>query len=111
MISKIPNDPHFAIVTEVSVTIPGDERSRTHPGHGYPESTETYIKYESFTDRAKWEERIAHYTTGYGRKEFRAFCVNPVKVSIKLDLSGMSLDEHGRAVIRDEDGKIIGVQG
>jgi hypothetical protein len=37
MISRIPNGPHFAIVTECSVTIPGDERSRTH--HGYDGSS------------------------------------------------------------------------
>lgn len=38
----------FAAITTTSVTIPGDERSRTNPGHGYPEHTETYTKFREF---------------------------------------------------------------
>jgi hypothetical protein len=44
-LSQIPVVPHFAILRTTSVTIPGDERSRTNPGHGYPESAETFITY------------------------------------------------------------------
>lgn len=38
--SKIPNKKHWAIFRSTSVSIPGDERSRTSPGHGYPASIE-----------------------------------------------------------------------
>jgi len=49
----------YIIIRNESVTIPGDERSRTNPGHGYPEHTDTYQKVEYFTDRAKWEAEVA----------------------------------------------------
>jgi hypothetical protein len=46
----------FLLVTKRSIHIPGDERSRTNPGHGYPASTETvhdvkvFDSHESFAD-------------------------------------------------------------
>ncbi len=44
----IPDTPHYAVLIYkvVSVYIPGDERSRTHPGHGYPEHTERHETFE-----------------------------------------------------------------
>lgn len=63
--SDIPNGPHYAImiIRKVSVSIPGDLRSQTHPGHGYPASTEMYddIQYLSFPDDSSWppHQRIA----------------------------------------------------
>lgn len=51
----IPKGEHWAIIEGTSVSIPGDERSRTNPGHGYPEHTENYITYEAFTDKAEFE--------------------------------------------------------
>ena len=32
----------YAVIVERSVYIPGDERSRTNPGHGYPATTEYF---------------------------------------------------------------------
>jgi hypothetical protein len=34
----LPSDAHYVLLLfkERSVHVPGDERSRTHPGHGYP---------------------------------------------------------------------------
>lgn len=58
MISGIPEREHWAIIEEVNVTIPGDERSRTNPGHGYPEYTETYHRYSAFTTKEKFEEEL-----------------------------------------------------
>jgi hypothetical protein len=42
--SEIPRKPHYAIIIfkEEKVTIPGDERSRTNPGHGYPGGVQTF---------------------------------------------------------------------
>lgn len=41
--SDVPTERHFAVLIYKvhSYTIPGDERSRTNPGHGYPEHTES----------------------------------------------------------------------
>lgn len=40
----------WIIITTDSVYIPGDERSRTHPGHGYPASYDNIDRVEKFTD-------------------------------------------------------------
>lgn len=40
---QCPKGPHFAILTFGSVHTAGDERSRTHPGHGYPASSESVV--------------------------------------------------------------------
>lgn len=45
---EIPDKKHFAILifTTSSVHVPGDERSRTNPGHGYPAHDVTSSSYE-----------------------------------------------------------------
>lgn len=53
--SEIPRGEHWAILTFGSVTIPGDERSRTNPGHGYPESTETTISYAAYLNEESFK--------------------------------------------------------
>lgn len=42
--AEVPESHHYAIIlySTNNVYIPGDERSRTNPGHGYPERTESY---------------------------------------------------------------------
>jgi len=44
----IPEEPHYMILKFESVHIPGDERSRTHPGHGYPAHAESVVKCEVY---------------------------------------------------------------
>jgi hypothetical protein len=44
---RIPQEEHFAVVYSDSIFIPGDERSRTNPGHGYPDY-ETRQVYKAF---------------------------------------------------------------
>ncbi len=63
-INDIPKEPHFAIITFVSVDIPGDERSRTNPGHGYPATTEYYTQYFAFPSNCRdiWELQIREMT-------------------------------------------------
>lgn len=56
----------YAIIYESSVFIPGDERSRTNPGHGYPESTMTYDVIKYFDS----EEQMLEYIRN--RKSYRA---------------------------------------
>jgi hypothetical protein len=58
--NEMPKGEHWAIIEGTSVYIPGDERSRTNPGHGYPASTENYITYQAFTDKKEFETELAH---------------------------------------------------
>lgn len=92
--SEIPNGPHWVILvfkTE-SFFIPGDERSRTNPGHGYPEHTETVNKIEMtvFLGEKEWQDACEKIVLeNYNRKNyspvvFSAFHVDKVaNVTIK----------------------------
>jgi len=59
--NDFPKGDHLAIIEFNTITIPGDERSRTNPGHGYPEHTETTMSYSYWRveDRELWEAEIA----------------------------------------------------
>ncbi len=56
--SDFPNDgqAHFCVLEFFNVFIPGDERSRTHPGHGYPDSTESHSRLIRFDTQEALEE-------------------------------------------------------
>jgi hypothetical protein len=88
-VDDIPKAEHFAILEFSSINIPGDERSRTHPGHGYPTTTERVVRYLCFTNQAEWEAVIRSRVEA-GNKNFLAIKVNPanlelnVKVNIKI---------------------------
>jgi hypothetical protein len=82
--NAIPNEPHYAILETVTVTTPGDERSRTHPGHGYPASRDTYITYSAIMDRQVWEERIKELTLC--KVAFKAMRVNPASIAIQVNV-------------------------
>ncbi len=57
-IEQLPPGEFYAILTTSSVTIPGDERSRQSPGHGYPEHTVTHWGLEVFQNEADWKAEI-----------------------------------------------------
>ena len=87
--SDIPKEAHFAIVEQVSVNIPGDERSRTNPGHGYPETTERYWRYYAFNDEKEWQQDIesrARKIFG-GMDTFVAFKSNPATIKVEVKTS------------------------
>lgn len=58
----VPFGEHFAILQCKSIYTPGDERSRTNPGHGYPERWEDCWEYEVYENREKWEQAIEYKT-------------------------------------------------
>lgn len=66
-IDKLPTTEHWAILQDTSVHIPGDERSRTNPGHGYPESTEHFITYTAYTDKEEFESELKRALELQGR--------------------------------------------
>ena len=83
--SKMPTVPHWAVIEYGSISIPGDERSRTNPGHGYPASTEPYLRYHVFdtkTDLESWLARsTAHVST------YSVMFVTPGKVEVQHSVS------------------------
>lgn len=85
----IPTTEHFAIIEGDSVTIPGDERSRTNPGHGYPESTNHYIKYEVYFTEEKLLQAVREleeHKFGY-KKSFKVLKVTPMTVKKNVSVS------------------------
>lgn len=73
------------------MTVPGDERSRTHPGHGYSESTEYFVRYISFTNKGEWEayiNELENPTYVYGKKKYVAMFVRraSIKKEVRVDV-------------------------
>lgn len=76
-------------IGEGSIYHEADERSRTHPGHGYPAYTETYTKIEQYvtSDKEAWEEAIKEHLNEKGMVAFVAHVPSvTTKVDIKIDL-------------------------
>lgn len=48
---RIPTETHYAAIVTRRRTVPGDERSRLVPGHGYPEHTVEDIDYIAFENK------------------------------------------------------------
>ena len=88
-VEDLPDGEFFAILYPESVTIPGDERSRTNPGHGYPEHTVDNWRMEVFPTREEWESEIVRLSgdTGFGRRQFKAIRATPARItrSVKVD--------------------------
>lgn len=78
----------YAIIEFGSIFIPGDERSRTNPGHGYPERYETTTNIIVFSSKDEWEKEIAiRVSRAYSKDNFKAVIIKPVKVETKVSVS------------------------
>lgn len=69
----------YAVFVKTSTHIPGDQRSRDYPGHGYPaynlEKTEV-IEFASKEKLLQWVEN----NVGYGKVSYRAFKCSSVQI-------------------------------
>jgi hypothetical protein len=81
----MPAGQHYVILRFSTVYIPGDERSRTNPGHGYPEHSETTVTYEAINNRAEWEMEIQRLTIT--KTPFSAFVANPATIQTNVSVS------------------------
>jgi len=80
---RMPDVEHYAIITTDTYTVPGDERSRTHPGHGYPEHTVETISYQTFMD----EETLLSYLQRMSESDrSRARVIRAVPLSIRTEV-------------------------
>ena len=61
--SEVPSGTHYAILEFSSIHIPGDERSRTNPGHGYDAHSVSRVQYTLFENKEEWEAEITRRTT------------------------------------------------
>lgn len=86
---KMPTAPHWAIIEYKSKYIDGDERSRTHPGHGYPSHMHNYVSYSAFLSEESWKKAIDELANPkFGKSEpFTAMYVIPAKVSTSVSVA------------------------
>ena len=87
-LGSMPTVEHWAIVTYETVWIPGDERSKTHPGHGYPESSQKIVNYIAFMDRKSWEHEVKRRASlAFPGGGFSAMYVKPAKVTTSISIN------------------------
>ena len=85
--SDIPTEHHWAIITSSSIYIPGDERSRTNPGHGYPAENQRIVEYEAYLTEEKWIEAIEELESKAFRESYIALEVHPAKIKSTLNIT------------------------
>lgn len=83
----VPEEPHYMILKFESMYIPGDERSRTNPGHGYPAHHERIVKYEVYHTAERLQEAVKELEKSSSRKDYRVFRVTPLKVQTDIVVS------------------------
>lgn len=83
----------FAVFEQKSVHIPGDERSRQCPGHGYPAYDHKYTEvteFETEEELLTWierRERLRSYNKNYKVVRFEELSLNK---TVTFKLEGMS---------------------
>jgi len=78
-----PQDEKYAAIITHTIHHPGDERSRTNPGHGYPaydETVENLHKFKSKQDMLDWVE--ARYDSKYTLIKY-----TELRVTTKIEIS------------------------
>lgn len=78
-----PQEEHYAALIFDSVYVPGDERSRTNPGHGYGSSNEPVVKYIQFKDKPEMIKWIGEQKE---RTNFRVILCNPLTISRTINV-------------------------
>ena len=86
--ADIPDTEHWAIIVQESVHIPGDERSRTNPGHGYPAETRSFVGYHLYLTEDKLLKAIEELEDArYGKKNYKVVKVTPMTVKKTVSIN------------------------
>ena len=87
-LKDFPGKPHFAILEFSTIHVPGDQRSKDAPGHGYPAHYESVVAYRAFDDRDEWMAAITKLAQRDCKKEFVAFKAGaPVTITKNIQIS------------------------
>lgn len=74
----------YIIIKEEKVHHEGDERSRNHPGHGYPAWTQTLQVATEYDSYGKFFKEVESLTKS--NISFKAFEAKQFSVSVKLEV-------------------------
>lgn len=74
---------YAAIITD-QIYHEGDERSRTHPGHGYPAYYEDVTKFKEFRDENELKKWLL---SNKDKKNFKIVKYEDVKISYDVQIS------------------------
>ena len=83
--SSIPDYEHYALIESSSIHIPGDERSRTNPGHGYPDHTVENITYTAFETKEELED-VIKYRSRLSPSSYKIMHVVPLTVTRTISI-------------------------
>ncbi len=84
---KFPSAPHWAILKFSTTHVPGDERSRTNPGHGYPAHTENNVDYQAYYTEEKFMSALQQLEDGFSKGNYVAFKVEPLTIKTTISVS------------------------
>lgn len=84
-VNELPSESYLAIITNNAVDVPGDERSRTNPGHGYPGHTERSFNIEVYESLDAWEQEVKRLTLA--KSPFQAVRINPAKITTNVSVT------------------------
>jgi hypothetical protein len=85
---KFPSAPHWAILKFSSTHVPGDERSRTNPGHGYPAHSVDNVSYEAYYTEEKFLAAVAELENGsYHHGRYSVLKVEPLTIKTTVSVS------------------------
>jgi hypothetical protein len=74
------SEAKLAVIYNDTIYHEGDERSRTHPGHGYPAYTETVQKFKEF----KNEEELKLWIKRNERTTYKVISYKELKVTTEV---------------------------
>lgn len=78
------NNTEYIVIEKSSYYVPGDERSRTNPGHGYPEHYVEADKVVRFSTRKQLEDYILRNAD----ENLEIYKVQPVNITkhVSIDI-------------------------
>lgn len=79
----------YAVFVKSRYHVPGDERSRTNPGHGYPAHDVEYtevIEFQSLELLRDWVLKNDHHAS-YSKKQYRAVKCTPLSVVTAIEVT------------------------
>lgn len=82
--------PHYAALVFSSIHIPGDERSRTNPGHGYPAEDKGVVEYIAFHSREemeRWVQDAEQPARHCSHKDYQIIEAKPLTVKVTASVA------------------------